>query len=246
MPDEPEAQGLLALMPLHDARRATRVDDAGDLVTLEHQDRGCWDTGEIAEGVDLLGAATWEGRPLSGAGRHRRLLRHRHGGGRHRLGAGRRAVWAVGSPGALPRSRAQPGRGRGHGRGPSAGLTLVEALDASEALSGYYLLPAVRADLFRRLDRNDEAAAAYRDARPLAATDTERRYLSRRPRPQKKRDANLSAPGPFVARTRMARRGSSRSSGVTAPNCPTGPAARSPSAEVVTDLGRAARPPSPC
>src|SRR5581483_3007885 len=54
MPDEPEAAGLLALLLLHDARRATRVDAAGDLVTLEEQDRGRWDRDEIAEGVALI------------------------------------------------------------------------------------------------------------------------------------------------------------------------------------------------
>jgi RNA polymerase sigma-70 factor, ECF subfamily len=57
MPDEPEALGLLALMLLHDARRTARVDDTGDLVTLEEQDRARWDTSEIDEGVGLLDAA---------------------------------------------------------------------------------------------------------------------------------------------------------------------------------------------
>src|ERR1700733_11478966 len=57
MPDEPEATGLLALMLLHDARRSARVDAAGDLVTLEDQDRGQWDAAEISEGVSLLDRA---------------------------------------------------------------------------------------------------------------------------------------------------------------------------------------------
>ena len=65
--------------------------------------------------------------------------------------------------------------------GPEAGLALVDELDASGALAGYYLLPATRADLLRRLDRRAEAAAAYRDgARPACTTDAERRYLARR------------------------------------------------------------------
>src|SRR5437879_6451264 len=63
MPDEPEAQGLLALMLLHDARRAGRVDSAGDLVALENQDRTRWDAAMIAEGVDLLDAALRRERP---------------------------------------------------------------------------------------------------------------------------------------------------------------------------------------
>jgi len=64
--------------------------------------------------------------------------------------------------------------------GPEAGLRLVDALAASGGLSGYYLLPATRADLLRRLERPSEAAAAYREALDLAGTDAERRYLARR------------------------------------------------------------------
>jgi RNA polymerase sigma-70 factor (ECF subfamily) len=64
--------------------------------------------------------------------------------------------------------------------GPAAGLVLVERLEASGALPGYHLLPATRADLLRRLDRPAEAAAAYRRALALTATDAERRYLTRR------------------------------------------------------------------
>ena len=63
MPDEPEAAGLLALMLLHDARRATRLDDAGDVVTLEEQDRGGWDAAEIAEGTARLNGALRQRRP---------------------------------------------------------------------------------------------------------------------------------------------------------------------------------------
>jgi RNA polymerase sigma-70 factor, ECF subfamily len=65
-------------------------------------------------------------------------------------------------------------------QGPLAGLELVAAIEDSGALSGYYLLPATRADLLRRLGRRTEAAASYRAARDLAATDAERRYLDRR------------------------------------------------------------------
>jgi RNA polymerase sigma-70 factor (ECF subfamily) len=64
--------------------------------------------------------------------------------------------------------------------GPAAGLALVDALDASGTLAGYYLLPATRADLLRRLGRLAEAADAYREALDLAATDTERDYLAGR------------------------------------------------------------------
>jgi RNA polymerase sigma-70 factor, ECF subfamily len=64
--------------------------------------------------------------------------------------------------------------------GPEAGLELVAALEASGALRGYHLLPATRADLLRRLGRSAEAAASYREARDLASTDAERRFLERR------------------------------------------------------------------
>jgi RNA polymerase sigma-70 factor (ECF subfamily) len=64
--------------------------------------------------------------------------------------------------------------------GPESGLRLVDALVASGALAGYHLLPATRADLLRRLGRTSEAADAYRDALALAATETERRYLTHR------------------------------------------------------------------
>ena len=62
MPDEPETGGLLALMLLHDARRAARLDASGDLVTLEDQDRTLWDAAEISEGVAILEAALRRGR----------------------------------------------------------------------------------------------------------------------------------------------------------------------------------------
>ena len=64
--------------------------------------------------------------------------------------------------------------------GPTAGLAIVDALDASGRLAGYHLLPATRADMLRRLERHDDAAAAYRAAIELTTSETERRYLERR------------------------------------------------------------------
>jgi RNA polymerase sigma-70 factor (ECF subfamily) len=64
--------------------------------------------------------------------------------------------------------------------GPEAGLTIIDTLDESGALAGYHLLPATRADLLRRLGRNDAAADAYRDALSLAHAEPERRYLEQR------------------------------------------------------------------
>ncbi|WP_182906754.1 RNA polymerase sigma factor [Microbispora sp. H13382] len=186
MPDEPEAAGLLALMLMHHARRAARLDEAGDLVVLEDQDRGRWDAGQIAEGVALLDGALGRGRP-----------------GPYQVQA---AIAACHSTAARPEdtdwaqiavlygllARLVPSPvvelnravAVGMAHGPAAGLALVDALREtlreSGALAGYHLLPAARADLLRRLGRTAEAAQAYREAAGLAATDAERRYLARR------------------------------------------------------------------
>jgi len=182
MPDEPEAAGLLALMLLHDARRATRLDDAGDVVTLEEQDRGRWDAAEIAEGTALL----------DGALRHRRP-------GPYQVQAAISACHATAATAAdtdwpeiaalygqlaqlvpSPVVRLNRAVAVGMAEGPEAGLDLVTRLQASGELAGYYLLPATRADLLRRLGREREAAAAYREALELAPTEAERRFLGRR------------------------------------------------------------------
>jgi RNA polymerase sigma-70 factor (ECF subfamily) len=182
MPDEPEALGLLALMLLHNARRAARVDAAGDLVTLEDQDRARWDRAGIDEGTGVLDAALRRGRP-----------------GPYQLQAAIAACHAT-APDAVATDWAQIAllyRRLGQltpspvielnravavamADGPEAGLALVAAIEDTGALAGYYLLPATRADLLRRLGRRAEAAASYRTARDLAATDAERRYLDRR------------------------------------------------------------------
>jgi RNA polymerase sigma-70 factor, ECF subfamily len=182
MPGEPEPAGLLALMLLHDARRDTRVDGAGELVTLEHQDRGRWDRAGIAEGVDLLEQALARGRP-----------------GPYQLQAAIAACHATAADAAdtdwpqiamlyaqlarmVPSEVVELNRAVavGMAEGPAAGLALVDELAASGQLAGYHLLPATRADLLRRLGRRDEAAAAYRAALALVSTDAERRYLTRR------------------------------------------------------------------
>jgi RNA polymerase sigma-70 factor (ECF subfamily) len=182
MPDEPEAAGLLALMLLHDARRATRLDDSGDVVTLEEQDRGRWDAAEIAEGRALLDAALRRRRP-----------------GPYQLQAAISACHATAATaddtdwpeiaalyGQLARLVPSPvvrlnrAVAVGMAEGPEAGLELVSRLQASGELPGYHLLPATRADLLRRLGRDQEAAAAYREALELAPTDAERRFLLRR------------------------------------------------------------------
>ncbi|MEU4538724.1 RNA polymerase sigma factor [Streptosporangium sp. NPDC023825] len=182
MPDEPEAVGLLALMLLHDARSATRLDAAGDLVTLEEQDRALWDTAAIGEGEELLGRALRRGRP--GPYQVQAAIAACHATAIDAAGTdwaqiaalyGQLARFTPSAVVELNRAVAV-----GMAAGPAAGLELVEALRESGALAGYHLLPATRADLLRRLGRAAEAAAAYREALELAATDTERRYLGRR------------------------------------------------------------------
>jgi RNA polymerase sigma-70 factor (ECF subfamily) len=182
MPHEPEALGLLALMVLHNARRSARVDPDGELVTLEEQDRSRWDSDAVSEGVALLERARRRGEP-----------------GPYQVQAAIAACHVVAAdPGATdwpeiarlyrelyemvptPVVALNRAVAVAMADGPAVGLSLVEQLETSGALSGYYLLPATRADLLRRLGRHHEAATAYRAAIALAVTDAERRYLTRR------------------------------------------------------------------
>lgn len=182
MPGQPEALGLLSLMILHNARRRARLDGAGELVTLEDQDRSLWDRTAIGEGCALLDTA----------------IRVRRTGPYQLLAA--IAACHASAPTASDTDWAQIATlyGRLHrltptpvvalnqavaiamADGPAAGLALVDELDDSGALRGYYLLPATRADLLRRLGRRTEAEDAYRHALSMAPTKAERRYLHRR------------------------------------------------------------------
>jgi RNA polymerase sigma-70 factor (ECF subfamily) len=182
LPDEPEVQGLLALMLLHDARRGGRVDEAGELVPLEEQDRTTWDRNQIDEALSILDGALDRNRP--GAYQVQAAIAACHATApdadatdwvQIALLYGR-LVRLVPSPVvALNRAVAVA-----MADGPAAGLALVEELAGSGALAGYHLLPATRADLLRRLGRHEEAAAGYREALSMATTDAERRYLTRR------------------------------------------------------------------
>ena len=181
MPDEPEPRGLLALMLLLEARRATRTDE-GVLVTLEHQDRSRWDQALIAEGVATLDSALAMRRA-----------------GPYQLQAAIAACHATASDTEstdwpqivslytdLARLAPSPvvdlnrAVAVAMADGIPAGLALVDELAAAGRLEGYYLLPATRADLLRRDGRVDEARAAYEEALDLAPTEAERRYLSNR------------------------------------------------------------------
>jgi RNA polymerase sigma-70 factor, ECF subfamily len=181
LPDEPEAGGLLALMLLHDARRATRID-AGELAPLEDQDRRRWDASQIAEGTRLLEAALRRGP--AGPYQLQAAIAACHSTAPTAAGTDWAQVAALYGqlerlvPSAVVRLNRAVAVGMRDGA--AVGLALVEQLEEAGELAGYHLLPATRADLLRRLGRTDEAAVAYREALALASTDPERRYLARR------------------------------------------------------------------
>jgi RNA polymerase sigma-70 factor, ECF subfamily len=182
MPDEPEAVGLLALMLLQDARTAARLDDDGELVTLEDQDRSRWDAEKIAAGLALLDDA--QRRAPAGPYRLQAAIAACHA----RAATAADTDWAriaalYSELGVLvPSAVVELNRAVAvaMARGPTAGLAIVDELAADGVLASYYLLPATRADLLRRLDRRPEAAESYREALALAKTEPERRYLQRR------------------------------------------------------------------
>jgi RNA polymerase sigma-70 factor (ECF subfamily) len=182
MPDEPEALGLLALLLLTDARREARTGRGGELVLLADQDRSRWDRGLIGEGVALLDRATRRGPP-----------------GPYQLQACIAMLHATAPSAALTDwwriaevyaelARLQPSPVVELNRavavamvdGPARGLALMDALAAQGDLDRYHLLHAGRADLLRRLGREREAAAAYRQALALAGNPVERAYLAGR------------------------------------------------------------------
>lgn len=182
MPDEPEVLGLLALLLLHDARRGTRVDASGELVTLEDQDRTAWDTAEAAEGAALLETALRRGRP--GPYQIQAAIAACH----TTAATAEETDWAdiAGLYGELRRFvpsavvRLNRAVAVGMADGPDAGLALVAELEAEGELDTYHLLPATRADLLRRAGRTGEAAEAYGRALELVENAAERRFLEKR------------------------------------------------------------------
>jgi RNA polymerase sigma-70 factor (ECF subfamily) len=182
MPGEPEVLGLLALMLLQDSRRGARVDATGNLVTLEDQDRTRWDRALIAEGSQVLETAARAG--AAGPYQLQATIAACHASAARAEQTDWQAIARL--YGQLAEQTPSPvvelnrAVAVGMADGPAAGLALVDALAASGALAGYRLLPATRADLLRRLGRNDEAADAYRSALALAGTGAEQRYLARR------------------------------------------------------------------
>jgi RNA polymerase sigma-70 factor (ECF subfamily) len=180
MPAEPETSGLLALMLLQHSRREARTDELGDLVLLEDQDRARWDHTMIDEGLAVLDAAVAARRPgpyqlqAAIAALHARAPRPEDTDWPQIAALYGRLVVLTPSP-VVELNRAVA---VAMADGPARGLAMVDAL-AGE-LDGYHLFHAARADLLRRLDRREEAAAAYARAIELVANPSERAYLERR------------------------------------------------------------------
>jgi RNA polymerase sigma-70 factor, ECF subfamily len=182
MPDEREVRGLLALLLLLDARRATRTDRQGRLLLLEQQDRSRWDRTAIAEGQDLVVAALRGGTPgrfalqAAIAALHAEAPSYPETDWPQVLGLYDRLIRAWPSPVvALNRAVAVA-----MVRGPAAGLAEVQALERDGRLAGYRYLPATKAHLLRELGRAAEAEAAYRAALELTENEPEREFLTAR------------------------------------------------------------------
>ena len=176
-------QGLLALMLLHDARRNARATPEGDIIRLEDQDRSLWNRVQIAEGTALVEQALrLPGAPSPYA--VQAAIAALHAQANSYLETDWRQI--AGLYDVLLRLQPSPVIALNHAAaismvdGPQAALNLVDSLAAREKLSGYHLLPAVRADLLVKLSRNDEAKAAYREAIALAKLAPERRWLEKR------------------------------------------------------------------
>jgi RNA polymerase sigma-70 factor (ECF subfamily) len=183
LPGHAEPKALLALMLLHDSRRAARLDGSGDIVLLEEQDRSRWDGAQIAEGAALVEAALRDGSPP----------------GPYALQAAIAAVHAQAPTaeatdwneiaalyGMLARIHPTPvvrlnrAVAIAMSSGLERGLALMDELERSGELSGYHPLAVARAELLRRLGRQPEAAEAYRRALALARNEPERRHLEKR------------------------------------------------------------------
>jgi len=181
LPD-PEVLGLLALMLLHDARRAARTSRDGEIVLLDDQDRSLWDRGQIAEGVALVERALAARR----AGPY--VLQAAIAAVHAEAATPAATDWAeiVGLYDVLLRLAPSPvvelnrAAAVAMRDGPEAGLTAVDAILARGELGDYHLAHSARGELLRRLGRRDEAIAAYRRALALAVQDPERRLLEKR------------------------------------------------------------------
>jgi len=182
MPDEPEVRGLLGLLLLTDARRAARVDGAGDVVLLADQDRSRWDRAAIDEGAALVAEAMRGRRP--GRFTRQAAIAAVHA----RAASWEETDWPrmVRHYDELLRQWPSPvvelnrAAAVAMAEGPAAGLVAADLIAGQEHLRRYHYLPALRADLLRRLGRLDEASRSYGEAIALVDNAAERRFLQRR------------------------------------------------------------------
>ncbi len=182
LPDEPEPQGLAALVLFQDSRRAARSDAAGRPVTLEEQDRGRWNLGQVARGRELLTRAQRLGRP--GPYQVKAAIAAVHSS----ADRAERTDWATivllydrllqWEP--TPIVRLNRAVAVAMAEEPARGLALLDEPELAGGLVDYHLFHATRADLLRRDGRPEEAAAAYREARRRTGNAAEHDFLDRR------------------------------------------------------------------
>jgi RNA polymerase sigma-70 factor (ECF subfamily) len=182
LPQEPENLGLLALMLLHDSRRDARANQEGELVPLEEQDRSLWLAAQIDEGVEAVEKALRMGK--AGPYQLQAAIAALHAQAKIAAETDWKQIAEL--YGLLERANRSPVVALNHAvavamaEGSAKGLERIHELGARGTLDSYYLYHAARADLLRRLDRREEALAAYESALGLTANAVERRYLRRR------------------------------------------------------------------
>jgi len=182
LPEEPEVTGLLALLLLVDARRAERVDAAGDLVLLEHQDRARWDHAMIAEGAALIERALRARRP--GPYQIQAAIAACHATAPHAAATDWDEIAALyeelvrHEPTPVVEANRAVAVAMAHG--PAAGLAILDTLAADSRLAHWPQLHIARADLFSRLGRHTDAIEAYQAALALEPPPVERAFIARR------------------------------------------------------------------
>jgi len=182
LPNEPENAGLLALMLLHDSRRNARVTSAGELVTLEDQNRSLWNHEQISEGIRIV-KETLRSRSV-GPYQLQAAIAALHGEATKSEETDWRQIAAL--YGELSRLMPTPVVALNHAvavamsQGLGQGLSMIDELGKAGELDGYYLFHAARADILRRLVRREEARDAYQRAIALVTNQVERNYLTRR------------------------------------------------------------------
>jgi RNA polymerase sigma-70 factor, ECF subfamily len=179
---EPEAVGLLALMLLHEARRAARTSSEGELILLDDQDRSLWDRERIAEGVSLVEQAL-SSRPI-GPYSIQAAIAALHAEARDASSTDWDQI--VGLYDLLLEAEPSPVVGLNRAAaiamrdGPEAGLKIIDEITAQGKLEDYYLIHAARGDLYKRLGRISDAVAAYQRTLALVTQEAERRFVIRR------------------------------------------------------------------